>query len=248
MSIFTRDITGWYSVTLLGWVVLLGYIFTIVFILNEQYWGVIDFLYIQISLLGMGVVIFMMMVARLLRQQPFAKGNNTNRGFSLIELLIAISIIGILASISIATFSSIRNSSYEAKTKAEFRSVEQSLELFFYDNDGVYPADTDRDVPPGLESYLAPGIWPDAPYPGSVYDWDNWSPSQLDDDPKEQVYQISVRFCPIGGSLSECNFPDEDWAQDFGLNSALYYCIEGPCRSHSDEAYDYPGHCINCDE
>lgn len=114
--------------------------------------------------------------------------------------------------------------------------------LFLIDNDGEYPEDASRSVPPGLEPYLGPGTWPDAPWPDSVYDWENWSINGV------QTYQISIRFCDIGGS--NCNYPNEDWAENFDAKSAVFYCFEGTCQSHSSPSTDFehPGYCVNCQE
>lgn len=164
------------------------------------------------------------------------------RGFTLLELLIVISIIGILAAIIGAPLISARKKAYYSRSLVEFKSINTALE--FWQNDhGSFPPDASRDLPAGLEQYLGPGIWPKAPYPGSVYDWDNWSPSDLSYEPKQQVYQISIRFCTAPGV---CTIPNESWATNFDYYSALYFCISGPCRSHSSQPVDYPGKCVNC--
>ena len=71
------------------------------------------------------------------------------------------------------------------------------------------------------------------------YDSFNGSDGQL-------VVQISLRFCPIGGPLSACNFPTESWADGFQVNSSMYWCITGKCRPHPSESDTYPGYCLNC--
>lgn len=167
------------------------------------------------------------------------------RGFTLLEILIVCAIIVILAAAVFASLWSTRESTYLERAKADLVSIYQSLELY-HEKYGVYPSDTNRDVPPGLEVYLAPGLWPDAAWPNSVFDWDNWAPSSLSYDPKEQVYQISVRFCPIGGPLAACNFPNESWAANFDVQSAVYFCVQGPCRSHASKPVSHPGYCVNC--
>jgi len=126
--------------------------------------------------------------------------------------------------------------------------LSSAINMYAEDHDGEYPDDVNRDVPPGLGQYLAGGSndsWPDAPWPGSVYDWDNWEDP---DDSSLRIYQISIRFCPVGGTIADCHFPNEEWAKNFGINSSVYYCIEGNCRSHIDEPIDYPGYCVNCNE
>ena len=166
-------------------------------------------------------------------------------GFTLIELLVVIAIISILAIIILSSLSSSRQSAYLGRTKEEFHSVATALEFYANEHGGSYPADADRSVPPGLEKYLAGGTWPPAPWQNSVYDWDAWGPSDLTYPPFQQVYQISVRFCPAG-QLNNCTFPNESWARNFDYYSSVYFCISGPCRAHSSQPVDHAAYCINC--
>jgi len=162
------------------------------------------------------------------------------KGFTLIEILVVVAIIGLLAAMATYSYQRARSAAMVAAAKDELRSIAQSVTL--YQNDySVFPPDTNRDIPPGLEAYLAPGLWPDAPWPGSVYDWDNWE----DPDTGESIYQISIRFCPLG-EPDLCRFPQEKWAQYFDIYSSVYYCMGGPCRPHINKPIDYPGYCVNC--
>lgn len=164
-----------------------------------------------------------------------------HKGYTIVELLITISIIGILASVMLPALNMVRDDAYYARALTEFRSVEASLQ-HYKDEYGGFPADASRDIPPGLEAYLAPGIWPDAAWPGSVFDWENWDDP---DNPGEKIYQISVRFCPIG-QPSQCRFPNQPWAANFDINSSVYYCIQGACRAHINRPINHPGYCVNC--
>ena len=159
--------------------------------------------------------------------------------FRSIELLIVVGIVGILSSVILGVLGSARVKAYESRTETEFKSLAEALELYV-DDWGSYPEDVDRDIPPGLEDYLAPGDWPDAPFPESVYDWDNWSADHLSHSPHEQVVQFSVRFCESSDGTN-CNYPDADWAEGFDPHSAAFYCIAGPCRAHSGKAISHPG-------
>lgn len=164
-----------------------------------------------------------------------------NNGFTLVELLIVISIIALLASVILPALNDALEVTRVAKAKKELRSIHQSLVL--YKNEyGDYPADTNRSIPPGLEEFLAPGVWPSGAWRDSVLDWDNWDDP---DDPSERILQISIRFCPIGHP-EDCHFPVSAWADDFDINSAVYYCVEGACRSHISKPVDHPGYCVNC--
>jgi hypothetical protein len=134
----------------------------------------------------------------------------------------------------------VREDAWLVRAQQEFNSVHQSL-IQYQDKYGDFPDDANRDIPPGLEEFLAPGIWPDAAWPGSVFDWENWE----DPETGERILQISVRFCPIG-KPNECRFPEQDWAENFDINSSVYYCIEGACRSHLSKPINHPGYCANC--
>lgn len=169
-----------------------------------------------------------------------------NKGFTVIELLIVIAIMGILSSLILPSVQTAREKAYYARTLSEYDSMNTAIQMYQEDHDGDYPPDADRDIPPGLGAYLSgddAGNWPKAPWPGSVYDWDNWD----DPDTGDKIYQISIRFCPVGATIDQCKFPNEDWASSFGVNSSVYYCISGACRSHINEPISYPGYCVNCD-
>lgn len=60
------------------------------------------------------------------------------KGFTLIELLVVITIIGLLASVVLASFSNARMSARDAKRQTELRSIATALELYRV-NYGSYP-------------------------------------------------------------------------------------------------------------
>ena len=163
-------------------------------------------------------------------------------GFTLIELLIVIVIIAILARVVISYAMQAREAGFKARADSEFRNFAAALQEYLSQNNWQYPDDVDRNIPPGLEENLSSDHWPNAAWPGSVYDWDVWHLSGED-----SIYQLSIRFCPQGGPIEECRFPQTEWAENFDINSAYFYCFEGPCRSHSNEDRDYPGYCMNCE-
>lgn len=167
----------------------------------------------------------------------------TKKGFTLIELLVVIGIIGLLSSIVINSLNDARNKTYFNRARADSHSIATALELYYDQNDS-YPIDVVRNVlPTGLAQFIAGGVWPQGPWPGSVFDWDSWT-DPLPGNP--DIHQISIRFCPSGGPLSACNFPNESWAQNFDIDSAVYYCVSGACRSHINQPTNYPGYCLNC--
>src|SRR5438067_5677115 len=63
---------------------------------------------------------------------------NTQRGFTLIELMIVVVIIGILAAIAIPNFIAMQNRAKEGSTKANMHTFQLAAEDYGVQNDGVY--------------------------------------------------------------------------------------------------------------
>jgi type IV pilus assembly protein PilA len=59
-------------------------------------------------------------------------------GFTLVELLIVVAIIGILAAIAIPMFSNYRGKAYNSAALSDIKNAKSSLEAFFSDNQ-MYP-------------------------------------------------------------------------------------------------------------
>ena len=68
------------------------------------------------------------------------------RGFTLIELMIVVVIIGILASVAIPNFINMRRRADEAAVRANVHTVQLAAELFATRNGGYYPATTMQDM------------------------------------------------------------------------------------------------------
>lgn len=179
------------------------------------------------------------------------KATDTNpTGFTLIEVMIVIMVIGVLAAM---TYSIIvpnwRERTYYSSALNQLNTMDNALNLYVAKyND--YPADVNRGIPPGIQEFIQTqqgnGNWPYAPWPGSVYDWDNWPPDPTNGP--QQTYQISIRFCNAGDDATcKNNFPKESWVtSSWDSYSSVYYCIKGSCRAHQNFPQDHPGYCINC--
>src|SRR5665648_456836 len=60
-------------------------------------------------------------------------------GFTIVELLIVIVVIGILAAITIVAYNGVQTRARDTERTAEIKSVQTALEIYYIDN-GFYPS------------------------------------------------------------------------------------------------------------
>ncbi len=67
--------------------------------------------------------------------------NNKQTGFTLIELMIVVAVIGILTAVAIPKMGSLVRKSREASTKANLGSIRSALSIYYADNEGKFPTE-----------------------------------------------------------------------------------------------------------
>ena len=73
--------------------------------------------------------------------------HRTQKGFTLIELMIVVVIIGILAAIAIPNFIAMQNRAKEGSTKSNMHTLQLSAEDYGVQNDGAYAANCSSIAP-----------------------------------------------------------------------------------------------------
>lgn len=112
-----------------------------------------------------------------------------DRGFTFIELLVVIGIIGILSSIVLSSLSTARAKAADAKTKAQLAGLRAAADIYF-DVNGDYGTDTANsctDIPPdffedvdsGMATYTDPDNYPEGATLSCHTDEDTYAVSAL---------------------------------------------------------------------
>ncbi len=120
------------------------------------------------------------------KSQNIPSAFSNSRGFTLLELLIVILIIGVLVAIGIRSFISSQIKSRDAKRKGDLESIARALEVYYNDN-GTYPT-SDNGVMVGEDSG---GSDVDYSWGGAFYHPDNAANlymAKLPDDPSAYGY------------------------------------------------------------
>lgn len=73
---------------------------------------------------------------------------NAKKGFTLIELMIVVAIIGILAAVAIPKFAGLINKSKEGSTKGSLGAIRSALTVYYGDAEGRYPTDNLASIQP----------------------------------------------------------------------------------------------------
>jgi type IV pilus assembly protein PilA len=88
--------------------------------------------------------------------QKLRERSGSDSGFTLVELLVVMLILGLLAAIAIPSFFNQRDKARDADAKTQARTAQTAMETYATDHDGEYDSDTvDQTALEAIESTLA---------------------------------------------------------------------------------------------
>ncbi len=159
------------------------------------------------------------------------------KGFTLVEVLVVITLLAIMSVLVIVILNPNQRiwRTQATEALAELKEMAKAVELYVVDY-GSFPPDENEDIPAVISEYISfKSSWPEGPFPGSVYDYDNWADGRsCIDNSVEGTIQMTIR------NVTRRNPDNSDtWA--------WYVPIQGNGGPHCENINEYDkGECITC--
>lgn len=145
-----------------------------------------------------------------------ARRNNQAPGFTLVEIMIVVVIIGLLAAIAIPGFRIVRIQAQNTRIMNDFRQFKAAF-LHYEMENGSWPKDVNEGVlPEEMEGYLPTGLFESETPVGGTWDWE------------QDVFGITA-----GISLRDSNANDDqiqridERIDDGNLNAGSFRIVDG---------------------
>jgi general secretion pathway protein G len=113
-----------------------------------------------------------------------------NKGFSLVELLVVMTIIMVLTVVGMINYGNANKKSRDAKRKSDLESVRVALEMYRQDN-GSYPSDEDDLVPDYIQKLPEDPQSPTESYGYTLSDYEYTLTADLEIPEGENPYTVT---------------------------------------------------------
>lgn len=131
-----------------------------------------------------------------------------HKGFTLLELLIVVGLIGILIAISVTSYGTIQKKSRDSRRISDLKALQNAFEQYNGDHNGIYPTQ-ETDITGSSTVYLPSGI-PMDPQSGTKYT------VQYDGDGLTYCVCAHLEATTTGGNASDASCTFE---------AGEYYCV-----------------------
>ena len=95
----------------------------------------------------------------------------SDAGFTLLELLVTVAIIGILAAIGIPSYESYKLRARVASTASDLKNFSSGFWAYAAGEED-FPNDTNLVLPPGVDRFVSSSAWNRGPAIGGQYNWE----------------------------------------------------------------------------
>jgi len=123
----------------------------------------------------------------------------TSKGFTLIELMVAISIVAILATIGLVMYNKAQQSARDSKRIGDLQEIQKALEQYYATNNKYPGTNGDTNTLSATASYFQNGVVPTDPLNNATYSYSYITCSTAN------KYLICAKALEGGCTSSRCN-------------------------------------------